>query len=121
MADDGQKNGAYQLITPPNLLKAKVDKGGTGGIDPDLIRHAENVIGSMVDEFSDTVSLEILHIMELTLELETDSAQPPEVLKNLRRVAHDLRGQGSTFRYDLITDVAECLFRYTEALSNAAD
>ncbi len=121
MADEGQENGTYQLITPPNLLKAKVGKGGPGGIDPDLIRHAENVIGSMVDEFSDTVSREILHIMELALELETDPAKAPEVLKNLRRVAHDLRGQGTTFGYELITDVSECLFRYTEAISGAAE
>lgn len=38
MAEKGQENGAYQLITPPNLLKAKVGKGGMGRIDPDLIQ-----------------------------------------------------------------------------------
>lgn len=121
MAEKGQESGAYQLITPPNLLKAKVGKGGPGGIDPDLIRHAENVIDSMVDEFSDTVSREILNVMELAMELESDSARATDVLTNIRRVAHDLRGQGATYGYDLITEVAECLFRYTERLSNAAE
>jgi hypothetical protein len=40
MAEKSQGNGDYQLITPPNLLKAKVGSGGTGGIDPDLIKRA---------------------------------------------------------------------------------
>jgi chemotaxis protein histidine kinase CheA len=119
MADEGQENGAYQLITPPNLLKAKVGKGGPGGIDPDLIRHAETVIDSMVDEFSETVSREILHVMELAMDLESDPAKASEILKDIRRVSHDLRGQGATYGYDLITEVAECLFRYTSLLSNA--
>jgi len=121
MAEKSQENGAYQLITPPNLLKAKVGKGSAGGIDPSLVRHAESVIDSMVDEFSDTVSREILHILELAQELEADPAQAPEVLTNVRRVAHDLRGQGATYGYDLITEVAECLFRYSKALPRAAD
>jgi hypothetical protein len=44
------------LITPPNLLKAKVDKGGMGRIDPDLIKHAETVVDSLDNEFAEMVS-----------------------------------------------------------------
>jgi hypothetical protein len=121
MAEKGQENGAYQLITPPNLLKAKVGKGGVARIDPDLIKHAENVIGSMGDDFVETVSCEIMHVMQLAVDLETDRAKATEILKNVRRVAHDLRGQGATYGYDLISDVSECLFRYTDRLSSAAE
>lgn len=40
MAQNDSENGAYQLITPPNLLKAKVSTGDEGGINPDLIKQA---------------------------------------------------------------------------------
>ena len=121
MAEKGQENGAYQLITPPNLLKAKVGKGGMGRIDPDLIKHAETVVDSLGNEFAETVSREILHVMELAMDLETDPAKAADIRKNIRRVAHDLRGQGATYGYDLISDVAECLFQYTDRLSSAAE
>ncbi len=121
MAEESPKNGAYQMITPPNLLKAKVGKGGDGGIDPDLIKQAEDLVGSMGGEFTESVSQEISHVMELALSLETNPAKATDILQDVRRVAHDLRGQGATYGYDLISDVSECLFRYADCLTDAAD
>ncbi|MEP4377464.1 MAG: hypothetical protein ABJ215_13550 [Alphaproteobacteria bacterium] len=121
MAEESHQNGAYQLITPPNLLKAKVGKGGMGGIDPDLIKHAETVIGAMGDEFAETVSNEILRVLELAMDLEAAPDEAESVMKKVRKVANELRGQGGTYGYDLISDVSDCLFRYTDRLSSAAE
>lgn len=118
MAEDGEGNGAYQLITPPNLLKAKVGTGGAGGIDADLIKRAEDVIDTMSDEFAESVSLEINCVMKHAMDLEADANLAGEILNEIRRIAHDLRGQGGTYGYDLISDVAASLFHYTEILSD---
>jgi len=120
MAEESQGNGAYQLITPPNLLKAKVGTGGVGGIDPDLIKRAEDVIDTMSDEFAESVTREIMRLMKLAMDLENDPAKAEKILKKVRRVGHDLRGQGATYNYDLISDVAASLYRYTERLSGSA-
>ena len=116
MAADGHGNGAYQLITPPNLLKAKVGTGGVSGIDPDLIKQAESVLDNMSGEFADSVGLEIARLMKLALDLEGDPSKSEKVMKRARRVGHELRGQGATYGYDLISEVAASLFRYTERL-----
>ena len=116
MAQNGSENGAYQLITPPNLLKAKVSTGDGGGIDPDLIKQAESVIDSMSGEFAESVGHEIARLMKLALDLEEDMAQAEKVMKKVRSVGHELRGQGATYDYPLISDVAASLFRYTERL-----
>ena len=116
MAQNGSENGAYQLITPPNLLKAKVSAGDGGGIDPDLIKQAESVIDSMSGEFAESVGHEIARLMKLALDLEEDMAQAEKVMKKVRSVGHELRGQGATYDYPLISDVAASLFRYTERL-----
>ena len=109
------------MITPPNLLKAKVGSGGTGGIDPDLIKRAASVIDGMGDEFAESVELEVNRVLKLAIDLETDPAKAPKILKKVRRVAHDLRGQGATYGFDLISGVAECLYRYTDCLASSAD
>lgn len=116
MAQDGHGNGAYQLITPPNLLKAKVGKGGAGGIDPDLIKQAESVIDTMSVEFSDSVGLEIARLMKFALDIEDDPTKSEKILKKVRRIGHDLRGQGTTYGYDIVSSVAASLYRYTERL-----
>ena len=118
MAEKGQENGAYQLIKPPNILKAKVGATGVDGIDPELIKRAEGVVDTMSAEFADSVSLEITELMQLAMDLEDDPSTAELVLKKARRIRHDLRGQGATYSYDLISDVASSLFRYTECISS---
>lgn len=121
MAEKGQGNGAYQLITPPNLLKAKVGKAGAGGIDPELIKRAEGVIDTMGDDFSESVTNEITRLMQLAQDLEDDPSKAEKVHKKARRIGHDLRGQGATYGYDLISDLASSLYRYTDQLYSFAE
>lgn len=116
MAEESHGNGAYQLITPPNLLKAKVGVGGMGGIDPDLVKEAESLLDTMSDEFADSVGLEVAHLMQLAMDLETDPSTAEKIMKKLRRVGHELRGQGTTYGYDLISEIAASLYRYTDRL-----
>lgn len=120
MAQESHDNGAYQMITPPNLLKAKVGTGGAGGIDPDLIKRAEGVVDGMADDFEESVTVEVARMMKLSLDLEMDPVKAAKICKKVRQIGHDLRGQGATYGYDLISDAAESLFDYTERLSDSS-
>lgn len=121
MAEQSQGNGAYQLITPPNLLKAKVSKGGIGGIDPKRIKRAEGVIGAMSDKFEESVIVEITRLTNLAMDLEVDPSEAEKIQKIARRIGHDLRGQGATYDYNLISSMAASLYRYAERLHSCAD
>ena len=92
MAQNDSENGAYQLITPPNLLKAKVSTGDRGGINPDLIKQADSDIDLMSGEVAESVGHEIARLMKLALDLEEDMAQAEKVMKKVRSVGHELRG-----------------------------
>ncbi len=121
MAEETPGNGDYQLITPPNLLKAKVGKGAAGGIDPELIRNAESVIDTMGEEFAGSVELETARIMKLAMDLEAEPAKASKIHKKIRRISHDLRGQGATYGYDIVSDVSESLYHYTDTLSSVTE
>jgi len=76
MSDNSHNNGAYQLITPPNLLKAKVGGLGGGGIDVDAIRQASSAIEIMAGDFEERVALDVTMIMKLSHDLDADPHGP---------------------------------------------
>ncbi|MBO6782862.1 MAG: hypothetical protein JJ899_06270 [Alphaproteobacteria bacterium] len=117
MADDGHSNGAYQMITPPNLLKAKVGgSDGPSGIDLDAIQQAASAVESLADEFEERVSLEIAMLMKLSHDLDETPDTAGKVGKRARRVGHEVGGQGATYGFDLLSDIGLSLTRYVDEL-----
>lgn len=115
MAEDGYSNGAYQLITPPNLLKVKV--GGQGGkaIDADAIHRASSAIAYMADEFGERVTLEIAMLVKLSHDLDNDPSRSDKIGAKVLRIAREVSGQGETFGFNLISKVGESMSRYIES------
>jgi len=114
MAENGHSNGAYQLITPPNLLKVKVGGQGGKGIDIEAIHQASSAIAYMADEFGDRVTLEIAMLMKLSHDLDNDPSRSEKIGAKVLRIARDVAGQGETFGYNLISKVGESMSRYVE-------
>ena len=118
MAEDGHSNGDYQLITPPNLLKAKVGGGGVAkGVDVDAVHQASSAIASMADDFADRVSLEIAMVMKLSHDLEDDPSRAMKIGFKICRIAREVGDQGETFGFDLISEVSLSLTNYISNLS----
>jgi hypothetical protein len=119
MSDSGHNNGAYQLITPPNLLKAKVGNGdGRKGIDAEAIRQASEAIQSMADEFEERCTLEIAMLMKLSHDLDSDPSRAAKIASKVARVGHELSGQGATFGFEMITQVGASMCRYVKGLGS---
>ena len=117
MPDSGHNNGAYQLITPPNLLKAKVGSGdGRKGIDAEAIRQASQAIQGMAEEFEERVTLEIAMLMKLSHDLDNDPSRAPNIASKVARVGHEISGQCATFGFELITEVGASMCRYIKGL-----
>lgn len=107
-------NGSYQMITPPNLLKAKVGSGG--GIDPELVKKAESVIDGMQDTFRDRVISEVARIGALVTRFVENDEPGHDFAAPIFKIAHDLKGQGATFDYPLVTEIGTTLCAYLESL-----
>lgn len=100
----------------PNKLKAKLGaEVDEGIIDPKLLKAAEKHLKDMADDYTDWVKENLASIQFNIEQLEGGPKNPWKYVQNIHNVSHELRGQGETFGYDLVTVFAESLCNFTEA------
>lgn len=108
------------VIRPPDTIKAKVSTGGPGAVDLDALEKAEAVIAGMADNYLEWVEEDLVKIQKASDELK---AADPDARKSLIdrvfQIAHDMKGQGGSFNYDLMTILGDGLCRFVEGLETA--
>lgn len=109
MADD-----EMEIIKPPNVLKTKVREGGPGAVDLATLERAENVIASMADSYLEWVKEDLQRIDEAYKNLSTASGDRKKEAEAVFQIAHDIKGQGGSFGYDLMTVIGNELCRLIE-------
>lgn len=104
-----------EIINPPNLLKSKVKAGGPGAVDAETLNRAEAAIANMTDQYLDWVVNDLDRIASAFNALK-DAADDDkaEILESIFQVSHDIKGQGGSFGYDLMTAVGNHLCRLIE-------
>lgn len=110
MSDDDTVN----IIRPPNTLSAKVTKGGPGAVDLAAIERAESIIADMAENYLDWVEEDLVRISDAQKKLKADPDNPKEAMESIFQVAHDMKGQGGSFGYDLMTILGNDLCRFIE-------
>ena len=109
-------NEELEIINPPNTLKSKVKIGGPGAISPDMLEKAEQVIAGLSDSYLDWVQEDIKKISAAFEELKAGKGDQKKILENIFRISHDMKGQGGSFGYNLMTAVGNELCRMLEKL-----
>lgn len=99
-----------QMIQPPNALRLKVGGGRLGAIDPAAIAKAEAALKSLANNFSQWLADEITKLEAARQQVRT-VGPTVETMENLYLRAHDLKGLGTTYGYQLITRIAGSLCR----------
>ena len=117
MSDDDTVN----VIKPPDMLSSKVSKGGPGAVDLAAIERAESVIANMADDYLDWVEDDLVKIANAQKELKANRDQSEHHLDKVFQVAHDMKGQGGSFGYDLMTILGNDLCRFIEGKKTASD
>jgi len=79
------------------------------------LAQAQAAVAAMADEYIGWVTADLERLD--TAVAAIDAIAPASGLKAAHGVAHDIKGQGATFGYKLVTDIAAMLCRY---LQNAA-
>ncbi|MHA1523774.1 MAG: Hpt domain-containing protein [Alphaproteobacteria bacterium] len=97
-----------------NPLKAKVPVTGTGAPDLTAIRRAERAMKNLSRNFDDWIDEEAQNLHKARAEMRAHGLAG-EVGETVFRVAHDLRGQGETFGYPVVTEICASLCRLMEA------
>ncbi len=108
-----------QIITPPNTLKAKAAAGGPNAVDPDALERAEQVIANMADSYLDWVEEDLKKISVAFDCLVAGSDDREADLKKVFEIAHDMKGQGGSFGFELITAVGNNLCRLLERFDDS--
>ena len=99
-----------QLIQPNNALRLKIGGGRLGSIDPAAIAKAEAALKSLSSNFAQWLADEITKLEAARAQVKADGVTV-ETMENLYLRAHDLKGLGTTYGYQLITRIAGSLCR----------
>lgn len=109
MADD-----EMEIINPPNLLRSKVKEGGPGAVDLATLERAESVIAAMADSYLEWVEEDLKRIEAAYVKMAAASGDRKAEAEGVFQIAHDIKGQGGSFGYDLMTVIGNELCRLIE-------
>lgn len=103
-----------EIIQPANPLKQKV--GPPRASDPGLLDRAEARVADLADDYRSWVQgdLENLEARMDHAAAMASAGERREAWNAAYVIAHDIKGQGTTFDYPLVTHVANSLCRYIE-------
>src|SRR5690348_12136752 len=112
MADETK----VQIINPPNKLRAAVDDGRAGkGLDPSLLAKAEKAVEDLKPQMETHVKTEVGRLTELMGKVAATQGQDRSLLEAMYKVSFELKGQGSSAGFNLVTRFGDSLCRYIEA------
>lgn len=111
----------FEVIQPPRTLKDKVGSGGKG-LDPRALERAEAAMTVFKDtiDFAAQAAPEMAKLQDLLVTLLANRDQMGTLLPKMFEIVHDLRGQGASFGYPLVTRIGSSLCRYVERHENHA-
>jgi len=103
-----------QIIRPPRSLQAKAEKGGAGAVDLKALAKAEEVIANLADDYLDWVREDFVRLESAYDVMKSGAGDDKQNLDALFQISHDMKGQGGSFGYDLMTSIGDHLCRLLE-------
>ncbi len=108
-----------EVITPPDTLKKKVKTGGPGAVDLDTLNRAEAVIADMTGKYLEWAAQDLAKIHQALEDLKAEKTDHKDALARIFELSHDMRGQGGSFGYTLMTILGRTLCTFVEKLEDA--
>ncbi len=105
------KQKPVEVITPPNVLKAKVG-GVLPALDQKAIARAEAALEGMSSQFAEWINEELARLLEAWAAYEA-APGTPAARNELHRRSHDLKGLAPTYGYPLVGRMSGSLCKLT--------
>lgn len=103
-----------EIIQVPNVLKNKVSFG-PDGVDLEALERAEAVIANLQGNYLEWVQEDLQRLQALyETAIKLPEAERAPVMKQIFGIAHDVKGQGGSFGYGLVTAIGNQLCRFLE-------
>jgi hypothetical protein len=108
----GQDQNGY----PGNPLEESPQSGRWGDIDGAAIDKAEGMVLDMREDYLRWAADDLVVLAAIFHELEADPRKYDVLLPEIFRISHDIKGQGGSFGFDLMTLIGNQLCRFLEGL-----
>ncbi|MFQ5774304.1 MAG: Hpt domain-containing protein [Kiloniellaceae bacterium] len=118
MGDAAEENDG-QIIKVPNLLRAKLGTAPGPSLDQ-IVAEAETALGRLQDNYETWIRDYLKGINEALAEARAGPRPDPGAIERIRKFAHEIKGQGATFGYPLLTSLGDMLHRLIEQDGAAA-
>ena len=104
MSDDD-----VRIFTPPNLLRAKVGNKPGPNLDQ-IVAKAEAALTELQDDYEVWIRDDLKTLREAVKSLRQEL--DPTVLERIKTLGHEIKGQGTTYGYPLLTIAGDLLYRF---------
>ncbi|MBT5240684.1 MAG: response regulator [Rhodospirillaceae bacterium] len=111
------KGSDTYLFKLPNILKQKMGLHNSNKpfeMPTEILAEAEDTLEREAEGFLDWAKTFLDDLSDKVAQAQKDAANRAGHLAEVNRIAHELRGQGGTFGYPLITLIAKSLYETTE-------
>ena len=102
------------VVQPSSSLRDKVGDTGPGDSVKAMLARADKAVEVLSVEFVHWINDDLERLQTAHDELTSNPDDPRSVMDKVYNVAHDMRGQGGSFGFPLITRVGSSLCRYIE-------
>jgi len=79
------------------------------------LANAQAAVADLADQYIGWVNEDLVRLETATAAATDGGLANPDRLRAIYDVAHDIKGQGSTFGYQLVTEIGALLCRYVHA------
>ncbi len=110
----------HEIITPPETLKQKVSYSPEG-VDQATLDRAEEVVAGLQADYLTWVQDDLSRMQEFFAEALENPDRRGDLAAKIFHVSHDVKGQGGSFNYHLMTAIGNLLCRYIEAKDTITD
>lgn len=109
-----------RITVAPTASKMKAKVGGPGAVDADALARAEQVIADMAGDYLEWAEEDLLNMEDALDKLKAANTKDrKEHIERIFQLSHDVKGQGGSFGYDMMTRIGDQLCRFVEALESA--
>lgn len=104
-----------------NSLIKKVKIGGPSGVTEEVLANAELELQNLSEDYLKHSAEYVLELQSLLAELRSDPSESKKKLEEMYMIAHSLKGNGGTFGFILITNIAHLLCLLLDKVSVPPD
>jgi chemotaxis protein histidine kinase CheA len=98
-----------QILRPSNMLRAKLGTSAGPSLDQ-IVARAEAALGDLSCNYEEWIRDYLASINAALADARAGAPPSPDAIDRIRRASHEIKGQGETFGYPLLTQVGHMLY-----------